>query len=92
VAERQALDRKIRQMQIDTDRFEKDLHLRKGKGAKPLVQSKLDRIETILDELQKDRWLGGQLRGQPALVKQIESLRDALEAAKARSSEMQGKK
>ncbi|MEE2888677.1 MAG: hypothetical protein VX951_14705, partial [Planctomycetota bacterium] len=92
VAERQALDRKIRQMQIDTDRFEKDLHLRKGKGAKPLVQSKLDRIETILDELQKDRWLGGQLRAQPALVQQIESLRAALEAAKAQSSEMQGKK
>jgi sialate O-acetylesterase len=92
VAERQALDRKIRQMQIDTARFEKDLHLRKGKGSQPLVQSKLDRIETILDELQKDRWLGGQLRGQPALVKQIESLREALEAAKVRSAEMQGKK
>lgn len=92
IAERQALDRKIRQAQIDTNRFETELHLRKGKGAKPLVQSKLARIEAILDELQKDRWLGGQLRRNPELLKQIDALRTALEATKDRSTQMPDKK
>ena len=54
-----ALDRKIRQIQIDLPKLEEDLY---GGNATKQAQSKLERIDTILDELQKDPWLSGRVR------------------------------
>ncbi len=92
VAERQALDRKIRQMQVDLPVLEKDLHLAKNHSAKKLVQSKLNRLDTILDELQKDRWLSGQLRKHQDLIEQIEAVRKAVAAAKSTSERLEDKR
>ena len=43
------------------------------------LESKIARIETILDELQKDTWLSRNLEKYPALVEKIESARKAME-------------
>jgi len=75
-AARQALDRKIRQIQIDLPRLEGELY--RG-DVKKQVESKIARIETILDELQKDKWLSRNLEKYPALVEKIESARKAME-------------
>jgi len=50
----QAFDRKIRQIQIDLLMLEGELY--RGDINKQL-ESKIGRIETILDELRKDKWL-----------------------------------
>jgi len=80
--ERQALDRKIRQLQIDLPPLEHELHVRKNKSVTGLVESKLARLEVILDELQKEPWLSGQVHNQLALGDRIQAIRDAVEAAK----------
>jgi cob(I)alamin adenosyltransferase len=79
-AEIQVLDRKIRQLQIDLPKLEGDLY--KGDVRKQ-VESKITRIETILDELQKDKWLSRSIEKYPALVEKIKATRKAIEEAKA---------
>ncbi len=74
----QALDRKIRQIQIDLPTLEGELY--RG-DVKKQVESKLARIETILDELQKDKGLSRNLEKYPALVEKIKATRKALEEA-----------
>ncbi len=72
-----ALDRKLRQMQVDLPELEKKLHA--GDAAAQL-QSKVRRIEAILDELQSDPWLSRALqREQPQITDRIAALRKALE-------------
>ena len=71
-----ALDRKLRQLQIDLPKLEADLY--KG-DAKKQLESKLARIEAILDELQKDPWLSKQLeRSFPTAVEKVKAMRNAL--------------
>ena len=57
-AQRQALDRKIRQMQIDLPALEGDLH--KG-NAKAQIEGKINRIKAVLDEFRTDPWLSRRL-------------------------------
>jgi chromosome condensin MukBEF ATPase and DNA-binding subunit MukB len=71
-----ALDRKLRQLQLDLPKLETDLY--KGDAKKPL-ESKLARIETILDELQKDSWLSKNLEKDfPTAVEQLKAIRNTL--------------
>lgn len=83
--EKQALDRKIRQMQIDLPRLEHALHLQKNRSTKKFVQSKIARMEAILDELQKDDSLTRGIRRYPGLVETLRAAREAVEAARAES-------
>jgi hypothetical protein len=53
------------------------------------IESKIARIETILDELQKDRWLSRNLEKYPALVEKIKAARKAMEKAKAEAAGIQ---
>ena len=57
-AQRQAIERKIRQMQIDLPALERDLN--KG-DAKAQIESKIRRMETLLNEFKTDPWLSRQL-------------------------------
>ena len=82
-AEKQAADRKIRQMLIDLPRLEKELHLGKDGGMVPLVAGKIARLEGILGELQEDKWLSGSLSRHPEMVKQVEGVANAVAALKA---------
>ncbi len=90
-AEKQALDRKIRQMQVDVPQLETELHLRKNGSMKKLVQSKIARMETILDELQKDEWLSRNVNAYPELAEKIKAARAAVEAAKVQAEEIEEK-
>jgi hypothetical protein len=47
------------------------------------LESKIARIETILDELQKDKWLSRRLMKYPGLVEKINVTRKAIEDTKA---------
>jgi len=75
----QALDRKIRQIQIDLPKLESELY--RGDVNKQL-ESKIARIETILDELKKDKWLSQNLKKYPGLVEKIKAMRKAMEETK----------
>jgi len=71
-----ALERRLRQLQIDLPELEKKLHA--GDAAAQL-QSKVRRIEAILDELESDPWLSKALqREQPQITGKVEALRKAL--------------
>ena len=72
-AKKLALDRKLRQLQIDLPKLEADLY--KG-DAKKQLESKLARIEAILDELQKDPWLSKKL--DPTAIEKVKAMRNAL--------------
>ena len=88
----QALDRKIRQMMVDIPTLEKALHLSKGGGAPRLIAAKLARIESVLDELQKDPWLSNYIkRDQPALADRIQAARTAVDALKAAAARIEDK-
>jgi hypothetical protein len=50
------------------------------------LESKIARIETILDELQKDRWLSRNLMKYPGLVEKINVTRKAIEDTKAEAA------
>ena len=80
VAERQVLDRKIRQMQHDLPELEKKLH---SGQAHDLVGSKLARIEGILREMKEDRWLANRLKGEQALGENLAKLAKAMAEAQA---------
>jgi len=82
-AARQALDRKIRQIQIDLPSLEGELY--RG-DVKKQVESKIARIEAILDELQNDKWLSRNLEKYPALVEKIEATRKAMKEAKTETA------
>jgi hypothetical protein len=89
-AERQALDRKIRQMQIDLPELERELYLRKnGSNAKGLIASKVARIEAILDEFQEDEWLSRRIAEQPELAEQIRAARQAVETMRAQAAKLE---
>ncbi|NQT86694.1 hypothetical protein HQ560_08020, partial [bacterium] len=90
--ETQALDRKIRQMMVDAPTLERELHVRKGDGLKPLVQSKINRMALILDEIEKDPWLSRQVQGKPELAEKVKAARAAVEALKAQARALEGKK
>ena len=62
-AQRQALDRKMRQMQLDLPALERDLN--QG-NAQAQIESKLRRIEAVLNEFETDPWLSRQLAGYDA--------------------------
>ena len=57
-AQRQALDRKIRQMQIDLPSLERDLH---KADAKAQIEGKINRIKAVLEEFKTDPWLSRRL-------------------------------
>lgn len=84
-AKTQVLDRKIRQIQVDLPRLEDELY--RG-DVKKQLESKIARIETILDELQNDKRISRDLEKKPALVEKIKAARKAIEDSKA---EMSGK-
>ena len=72
-AQKQALDRKIRQMLIDLPKTEAELHKGDLNGQ---VMSKISRIETILNELLDEKSTGRQLqRENPELLEKIEKLK-----------------
>jgi hypothetical protein len=84
-AEKQALDRKIRQMMVDLPKLENELELRKNGSSKRLIESEISRLEAILDELQTtDEWLSNRIRGQyPDLAEKVRATREAVEALKS---------
>jgi len=87
--EKQALDRKIRQMQLDLPRLETELHLRKNGSPKKLVLSKIARLQAILDEFQEDEWLSRYIdRDHAELAAEIQTAREAIERMKARAEEI----
>lgn len=89
VAQRQALDRKIRQAQIDLPRFESELY--KG-NAKSQIQSKLARVEAILAEMQQDKWLSSRIRGDhPELADSIKALQKTVDTLRAQADAIQDK-
>ncbi|MCP3690879.1 MAG: hypothetical protein GY917_01680, partial [Planctomycetaceae bacterium] len=80
VAQRQALDRKIRQAQVDLPRLETELYRGNAKGQ---IQSKLTRLEAILTEMETDKWLSSRIRGDhPELAKSIKSLQEHIATLK----------
>jgi sialate O-acetylesterase len=82
LGERQALDRKIRQMMIDLPRLEKELYLGRQQSLKKLVASKVARTERILDEMKDDEWLSRAIERYPEFVNSIQTLREKLDAVK----------
>jgi sialate O-acetylesterase len=82
IGKRQALDRKIRQLQIDLPRLESELF--RG-DATAQIESKLKRIDSILEEFDADSWLSRQLRDHAP------ELRPKLDAMKASLKEMRKK-
>lgn len=88
-AEAQARDRKFRQTQIDLQRAEHELYIHKGySDPKGLVQSKINRMQSILDEMEKDEWLSRQLRNYPELQAKLKAVREATEQAKGAANNM----
>ena len=89
LGEQQALDRKIRQAQIDLPRLEGELY--RG-DVKSQVQSKLSRLEAILAEMQEDKWLSGKIRGDhPELAESIKDLKENVEKLKTEAKAIPGK-
>ena len=82
IGEKQALDRKIRQLQIDLPRLESELF--RG-DARAQIESKLKRIDSILEEFETDSWLSRQLREHDP------ELRPKLDAMKASLTRMRKK-
>ena len=73
----QALDRRLRQMQIDQSKAEAELH--KGDAA-GLIDSKVSRLKSVLDELLDPDATGRMIRrDQPELLKELEALRKQVE-------------
>ena len=87
VAQSQILDRKLRQSQIDQPRWESQRFKGDVHGQ---VHSKLDRIERVLDELQRDKWLSGRIAREDAdLARQIQSLRQSLERVRSQAEQIE---
>ena len=72
-AQRHALDRKIRQMQIDLPALERDLNKGNATGQ---IEAKLDRLNALLDEFKTDPWLSRQLKDyDPEFEAKLEAMR-----------------
>ena len=72
-AQRQAMERRIAQMQIDLPALEQDLN--KG-DARAQIESKIRRMETLLNEFKTDSWLSRQLKEyDPHFAGKLEALR-----------------
>jgi len=78
-AERQALDRKIRQMQSDLPALELQLHVHKNKNWKQLAESRIARMEAILAALEKDN------SRYPELKEEVKAAREVVKRLKARA-------
>ena len=77
IGKRQALDRKIRQLQIDLPKLESELFRGDATGQ---IESKLTRIDGILNEFEADSWLARQLNGHdPEFVAKLKAVRAGLE-------------
>jgi hypothetical protein len=64
-------------LQVDLPRLEADLFSGDVKGR---IESKLARIDGILDEFEADSWLARQLNGyDPEFVAKLKALRTGLE-------------
>ena len=75
-AKRQAMERRIAQMQIDLPALEQDLN--KG-DARAQIESKISRLENLLDEFKTDSWLSRQLKEyNPELEGKLETLRKTI--------------
>jgi sialate O-acetylesterase len=71
-AQRQALDRKIRQLQIDLPALERDLH---KANAKAQIEGKINRIKAVIEEFKTDPWLSRRLdEYSPQLSDQLKVL------------------
>ena len=71
-AQRQALDRKIRQLQIDLPALERDLH---KANAKAQIERKINRIKAVIEEFKTDPWLSRRLdEYSPQLSDQLKVL------------------
>ncbi len=82
-AKKQAIDRKLRQMQIDLPKVEAELH--KG-DVDAEIQSKTARLETILDELLDPSATGRTIRrDKPELLQKLEALRKQVEDLEAKN-------
>ena len=80
-AQRQALDRKIRQLQIDLPTLERDLN--KG-DAKAQIERKISRIEAVLNEFETDPWLSRRLNEYgPEFSEKLKVLRNNLSNLKS---------
>jgi sialate O-acetylesterase len=78
IGSRQALDRKVRQLQIDIPRLEAELFKGDATGS---IENKLSRIQGILDEFEADSWLSRQLNGyDPEFATKLKGLRERVEA------------
>ena len=76
IGKRQALDRKIRQLQIDLPRLESELFRGDAAGQ---IDSKLVRIDSILEEFETDAWLSRQLKDHdPELLPKLDAMRASL--------------
>ena len=82
----------MRQMQLDLPKLEAALHLQKGGSLKKLVESKIARMEAILDELQKDEWLSRNTARYPELVEKAKAAREAVKTLKAQAEAIEEKK
>ena len=77
IGKRQALDRKIRQLQVDLPRFEAELFRGDATGQ---IESKLTRINRILDEFESDPWLSRQLKEYDAeFLPNLKAVKSSLE-------------
>lgn len=79
--QKQALDRRLRQMQIDQSRAETELY--KGDTAS-LIESKVSRLESIFDDLLDPDTTGRMIRrDRPELIQKLEALRKQVEELQA---------
>ena len=75
-AQRQALERKFRQGQIDLAALERDLNKGNGKGQ---IESKISRMNALLDEFETDLWLSRQLKEyDPDFAEKLAALRNRI--------------
>lgn len=77
LAKKQALDRRLRQIQIDLPKVEAELHKGDVDGE---IESKIARLETILGELLDTNGAGRTIRrDKPELLQMLEALRKQVE-------------
>ncbi len=91
-AELQALDRKLRQIQLDLPTIEFELYQSKQGNTPALLKSKTDRMEKIAGEMLDDNWTANQIRGNPEVEAKARAAREAIQALQAEIKKMQEKK
>ena len=75
-AQRQTLERKFRQGQIDLAALERDLNKGNAKGQ---IESKISRMNALLDEFETDLWLSRQLKEyDPDFAEKLDVLRNRI--------------